>query len=56
MAERLGLPTFEADGGRYYRRLTFIARDGRIAKTFYPVFPPQDNAADAIAWLRGGEG
>jgi len=52
LADRLGLPTFDANGVRYYRRLTFIAREGRIAKVFYPVFPPQDNAADAIAWLR----
>jgi len=48
----LGLPTFSANGRRYYRRLTFIAREGRIARVFYPVFPPQDNAADVIAWLR----
>jgi peroxiredoxin len=52
LAGELGLPTFEADGNRYYRRLTFIAEKGRIAKVFYPVFPPQDNAADVIAWLR----
>jgi peroxiredoxin len=55
LAEELGLPTFEAGGARHYRRLTFIARAGRIAKVFYPVFPPQDNAADAIAWLRATE-
>jgi peroxiredoxin len=52
LATELALPTFEADGGRYYRRLTFIARDGGIEKVFYPVFPPQDNAADVVAWLR----
>jgi peroxiredoxin len=52
LAEELGLPTFEADGVRHYRRLTFIAQRGRIVKVFYPVFPPQDNAADVIAWLR----
>lgn len=52
LADELGLPTFEANGVRYYRRLTFIARRGRIAKVFYPVFPPQDNADDVIAWLR----
>lgn len=52
LVAELDLPTFEADGGRYYRRLTFIARRGQIAKVFYPVFPPQRNAADAIAWLR----
>ncbi len=52
LAETLGLPTFVAGGVRYYRRLTFIARRGRIARVFYPVFPPQDNAGDVIAWLR----
>ncbi len=51
LAEELGLPTFEANGVRYYRRLTFIARQRRIAKVFYPVFPPQDNPIDVIAWL-----
>lgn len=49
--ESLGLPTFTADGTRFYRRLTFIAQEGRIVKVFYPVFPPQENAADVIAWL-----
>ncbi len=53
LADDLGLPAFEVDGVRYYRRLTFIARRGRIVKVFYPVFPPQDNAGDAIAWIRG---
>jgi peroxiredoxin len=48
----LGLPTFEVHGVHCYRRLTFIARGGRIAKVFYPVFPPQSNADDVIAWLR----
>lgn len=51
LAEELRLPTFEANGARYYRRLTLIAEAGRISKVFYPVFPPQDNAADVIAWL-----
>jgi len=51
LAEEFGLPTFEANGVRYYRRLTFIARRGRMTRVFYPVFPPQDNAADVIAWL-----
>jgi peroxiredoxin len=52
LADELGLPSFAVDGGRYYRRLTFIARGGRIEKVFYPVFPPQENAADVVAWLR----
>ncbi len=55
LADVLNLPTFEADGRRYYRRLTFVARGSRVAKVFYPVFPPQDNAADVVAWLRANK-
>jgi peroxiredoxin len=51
LARALELPTFEVAGMRLYRRLTLIARDGRIAKAFYPVFPPDRNAADVVAWL-----
>ncbi|HZL49284.1 MAG TPA: peroxiredoxin [Solirubrobacteraceae bacterium] len=52
LAATLGLPTFEVAGMRLYRRLTFIARGGRIEKVFYPVFPPERNASDVLAWLR----
>jgi len=55
LAAEWGLPTFEANGSRYYRRLTFIARNGQIAKAFYPVFPPQNNADDVVAWLQSAE-
>jgi peroxiredoxin len=54
LAEALGLPTFEADGRTFYRRLTFIAAAGRIVKVFYPVFPPDRDAAAVLAWLGGG--
>jgi peroxiredoxin len=33
------------------KRLTLIIVDGRIEKVFYPVFPPNENAAAVIAWL-----
>lgn len=49
----LRLPTFEVDGMTLYRRLTFIAREGRIVKAFYPVFPPDSDSAAALGWLRG---
>ncbi|MGN6588640.1 MAG: peroxiredoxin [Solirubrobacterales bacterium] len=55
LAGELGLPTFEANGVEYYRRLTFIARGERIVKVFYPVFPPQDNAGDVVAWLQASD-
>jgi peroxiredoxin len=51
LAEALGLPTFKADGMTLYRRLTFVAEAGRIVKAFYPVFPPDRNAAEVLAWL-----
>ena len=56
LAEAMGLPTFEAGGMRLYRRLTFVAERGRVAKVFHPVFPPDRNAAEVLAWLRGRAG
>jgi peroxiredoxin len=40
-------------GTTLYRRLTFVARAGQIEKVFYPVFPPDRNAAEVEGWLRG---
>ena len=51
LASELGLPTFEAGGMTLYRRLTLIADAGRISKVFYPVFPPDRDAAEVLAWL-----
>jgi peroxiredoxin len=48
----LSLPTFAAGGIELYKRLTLIAEDGRIAKVFYPVFPPDRNADGVLEWLR----
>ncbi len=59
LAEALGLPTFQVEDRTLYRRLTFIAAAGRIVKVFYPVFPPDRDAAEVLAWLSGrcdGEG
>lgn len=54
MKAALGLPTFRAAGMQLYKRLTLIAQDGQIRKLFYPVFPPDRNAHDVLAWLRSG--
>lgn len=35
-----------------HRRLTLIADDVRIVKVFHPVFPPDRNAGDVLAWLQ----
>lgn len=52
LAEELRLPTFEVDGIVLYKRLTVIAESGRIAKVFYPVFPPDRDASAVLAWLQ----
>jgi peroxiredoxin len=48
----LGLPTFDIAELTLYKRITLVAEDARIAKVFYPVFPPDANAGDVLAWLR----
>jgi peroxiredoxin len=45
------LPLFEVEGMMLIKRLTLIIADGRIEKVFYPVFPPDENAAEVLAWL-----
>jgi peroxiredoxin len=47
----VGLPTFEVEGVTLYRRLTLVVRDGVIEKALYPVFPPDEAAAQALAVL-----
>jgi peroxiredoxin len=47
----LRLPTFEFDGMELYKRVTLVLADGRVIRVFYPVFPPDRNAGDVVAWL-----
>src|SRR5437868_11232591 len=51
LARALRLPTFEVDGMMLFKRLTFVLDAGRITHTFYPVFPPDSNAAAVVDWL-----
>lgn len=48
----LQLPTFEVDGMRLYKRLTFIFDGGSIRKVFYPIFPPDQHPREVLDWLR----
>jgi peroxiredoxin len=50
--DALRLPTFEVEGTRLLKRLTLILREGRIEEVFYPVFPPNESAQQALEWLR----
>jgi peroxiredoxin len=52
LAAALGLPTFDIAGLTLYKRITLVAENGRIVKVFYPVFPPDANAADVLRWLQ----
>ena len=52
LATALALPTFEVDGMTLIKRLTLIIDDGAIETVFYPVFPPDADAANVAAWLR----
>ena len=52
LRDELGLPTFDVCGTTLYRRLAFVARGGAIEKVFYPVFPPERNAAEVETYLR----
>jgi peroxiredoxin len=47
----LKLPTFEAGGVAYLKRLTLLVRDGRITHTFYPVERPASHAREVLEWL-----
>jgi peroxiredoxin len=48
----LGLPTFEFEGLTLYKRVTLVVEACAVAKVFYPVFPPDRNAEEVVAWLR----
>jgi peroxiredoxin len=50
-ATALGLPTFEYNGMTLIKRMTLFIRDGWIEDLIYPVFPPDQNASQALAWL-----
>lgn len=47
----LKLPLLEVGGSKLIKRLTLILEDGVIRKYFYPVFPPDKNVVEVIAWL-----
>jgi len=52
LKDSLRLPTFSVSGMQLYKRLTMIVEQGYILKLFYPVFPPNRNADEVLAWLR----
>jgi peroxiredoxin len=51
-ARNLHLPLFMTSGMTLLKRMALVIDDGKIVKAFYPVFPPDKNAAEVVAWLR----
>ena len=51
-ARALKLPTFSVDGMTLLKRMALVIDDGVISKAFYPVFPPDKNATEVVAWLQ----
>jgi peroxiredoxin len=52
LTRALSLPTFAVDGMTLIKRLTLVIDDGAIETVFYPVFPPDADAANVATWLR----
>lgn len=48
----IGLPAFITSGMTLYKRMALVLEDATIVQVFYPVFPPDKNAEDVMAWLR----
>ena len=51
LSRAMQLPLFEVEGVQLTKRVTLIIRDGIIEKVFYPVFPPDANAAQVVSYL-----
>jgi peroxiredoxin len=51
LTKALRLPTMQVAGMTLIKRLALVIDDASIAKVFYPVFPPDRNAGDVLAWL-----
>jgi len=52
LTHAMKLPTFTTSSMTLLKRMALVIDDGKIAKVFYPVFPPDKNAEEVIAWLR----
>ncbi len=51
LTRAIDLPTLSVAGMTLLKRMALIIDDGVIGKVFYPVFPPDQSAAEVIAWL-----
>ena len=51
LVKALQLPTMQVEDATLIKRLALVIDGGKVAKVFYPVFPPDRNASDVLAWL-----
>lgn len=51
LAHAARLPTMDVHGRTLLKRFALVIDDGTVTKVFYPVFPPDRNAGDVLAWL-----
>jgi peroxiredoxin len=52
LTSAMNLPTFVFNGMTLIKRMAWVVDDGIITKLFYPVFPPERNAEEVVAYLR----
>src|SRR5487761_2335035 len=52
LTRALKLPTMTVAGMTLIKRLALVIDGARIIHVFYPVFPPDRNAGDVLAWLK----
>ncbi len=52
LTKALKLPSMEVAGLSLIKRLALIIDDATVTHVFYPVFPPDRNAGDVLAWLK----
>lgn len=52
LARAMNLPTFIFEGEELIKRMALVIDENKIIKVFYPVFPPDRNAHEVLAWLK----
>ena len=55
LGHAMKLPTFMTSSMTLFKRMALVIDDGVIVKVFYPVFPPDKNAEEVVAWLRADD-
>jgi peroxiredoxin len=53
LTNALRLPTFRYGSWTLLKRHTLIIERGKIVEVFYPVFPPDADAANVVRWIAG---